>query len=101
MQDSGHGVETILVCVDGPANSIDAVRWVAGRAPALGAEVVAVHALGMLDRLEPDGPLVPTQPHRDEIAEKVRTQWITPLDEAGVTHRCLLHDGNPVEVVLR
>lgn len=100
MPDRGHGVETILVCVDGSANSLDAVRWAAGLAAALDAEVVAVHALGLLDRLEPDGPLVPTQPHRDEIAEQVRTEWSAPLDEAGVTHRCLLHDGNPVDVVL-
>lgn len=101
MRDTGHRVETILVCVDGSADSLDAVRWAAGLAAALRAEVVAVHALGLLDRLEPDGPLVPTQPHREEIAEQVRTEWIAPLDEAGVTHRCLLHDGSPVDVVLR
>lgn len=100
MQDSGHAVHTIIVGVDGSANSIKAVRWTARLAAALGAKVVAVHALGLLDQLEPDGPPVPTQPHREEIAEKVRGEWITPLDQAGVEHRCVLHDGNAVDVVL-
>lgn len=98
--ENGHGVQTILVGVDGSANSLDAVRWTARLASALGAEVVAVHALGLLDQLEPGGPQVPTQPHRDEIAAKVQGDWSAPLDEAGVTHRCLLHDGNPVDVML-
>lgn len=100
MQDTGHGVRTIIVGVDGSANSIDAVRWTAGLAAALDADVVAVHALGLLDQLEPDGPQVPTQPHRDEIAAKARGEWIAPLADAGVSHRCVLHDGNPVDVVL-
>ena len=68
---------------------------------ALGAEVVAVHALGLLDQLEPGGPKVPTQPHREEIAERVGGAWTRPLADAGVTHRAVLHDGNPVDVVLR
>jgi nucleotide-binding universal stress UspA family protein len=100
MQDTGHGVRTIVLGIDGSGNSLDAVRWTTRLATALGAEVVAVHALGLLDQLEPDGPQVPTQPHRDEIAAKARGDWITPLAEAGVPHRCVLHDGNPVDVVL-
>ena len=98
--ENGHGVQTIVVGVDGSANSLDAVRWTARLASALGADVVAVHALGLLDQLEPDGPQVPTQPHRDEIAAKVQGDWTAPLAEAGVSHRCLLHDGNPVDVML-
>ena len=97
---AAHGVHTILVGVDGSENSAEAVRFTAGLAAALGAEVVAVHALGLLDQLEPGGPKVPTQPHRDEIAERVGGAWTRPLADAGVTHRAVLHDGNPVDVVL-
>jgi nucleotide-binding universal stress UspA family protein len=98
---AAHGVHTIVVGVDGSANSAEAVRFTAGLAGALGAEVVAVHALGLLDQLEPDGPRVPTQPHRDEIAEKVRGEWVQALADAGIAHRAVMHDGNPVDVVLQ
>jgi len=98
---AAHGVHRIVVGVDGSQNSAEAVRFTAGLAAALGADVVAVHALGLLDQLEPGGPRVPTQPHRDEIAERVRGEWTRPLAEAGVEHRAVLEDGNPVDVVLR
>jgi nucleotide-binding universal stress UspA family protein len=97
---AAHGVRTIVVGVDGSENSAAAVRFTADLAAALSAEVVAVHALGMLDQLEPGGPRVPTQPHREEIAGKVAGEWSEPLADAGVSHRAVLHDGNPVDVVL-
>jgi nucleotide-binding universal stress UspA family protein len=93
-------VKVIVVGVDGSDDSTAAVRFAAGLGRDLGAEVVAVHALGLLEQLEPDGPLVPTQPHRDEIAAKVEGEWTGPLADAGVAHRVVLHDGNPVDVVL-
>lgn len=98
---AAHGVQTIVAGVDGSANSAEALRFAGRLAGALGAEVVAVHALGLLDQLEPDGPRVPTQPHREEIAAKVHGEWSQPLVDAGVPHRAVLHDGNPVDVVLQ
>lgn len=95
------GLRVIVVGVDGSADSEAAVRFTGALARALGAEVVAVHALGLLDRLEPDGPRVPTQPHREEIAAKVEGEWTAALRDAGVPHRAVLHDGNPVDVVLQ
>lgn len=100
MQDPGHPIGTIVVGLDGSANSHEAVHWAARLAASLGAEVVAVHALGLLDQLEPDGPMVPTQPNREEIAGRAEGPWSEPLAEAGVRHRVVLHDGNPVDVVL-
>lgn len=94
----GHPASTILVGLDGSADSHEAVRWAGAMARSLGAEVVAVHALGLLDKLEPGGPVVPTQPHRDEIAERAEGPWVEPLD--GVEHRVVLQDGSPVDVVL-
>lgn len=100
MQDAGHAVATIVVGLDGSADSHEAVRWAAGLARSLDADVVAVHALGLLDQLEPDGPMVPTQPNRGEIADRAEGPWSEPLAEAGVRHRVVLHDGNPVDVLL-
>lgn len=98
---AAHGIRTIVVGVDGSTNSAEAVRFAAALATTFGAEVVAVHALGLLDQLEPDGPRVPTQPNRDEIAAKVEGEWSRGLEEAGVPHRAVLHDGNAVDVVLQ
>ncbi len=100
MPDAGQGIRTVIVGLDGSADSHQAVCWVADLAGPLGAEVVAVHALGMLDQLEPGGPVVPTQPHRDEIAARAEGPWSAPLSAAGVRHRVVLRDGNPVDVVL-
>ena len=89
-----------MVGLDGSADSHEAVHWAAGVAGPLEAEVVAVHALGLLDQLEPGGPVVPTQPHREEISERAEGTWIEPLSASGVRHRVVLRDGSPVDVVL-
>lgn len=91
-------LDRIVVAVDGSENSLAAVDWAADLAEATGAEVVAVHALGLLERL--DDEAVPAQPHRDEIAELFESTWCVPLDRDGVRCRRVLRDGNPVSVVL-
>jgi nucleotide-binding universal stress UspA family protein len=92
-------LERILVAVDGSDNSLTAVDWAAQLAGATGAEVVAVHALGLLERMDTEDP-VPAQPNRDEIQRRFETTWCAPLDRAGVRSRRLIRDGNPVSVVL-
>jgi nucleotide-binding universal stress UspA family protein len=92
-------LDRILVAVDGSDNSLAAVVWVAGLAAATGAEVVAVHALGLLDRLD-GGEQVPSQANRDEITRRFEDDWCAPLDAAGVRSRRIVRDGNPVSVVL-
>lgn len=92
-------IERILVAVDGSPTSARAVEWTAGLGHMTGAEIIAVHALGLLER-DPDGTLVPAQPHRHEIQERFESTWCEPLRTAGVPHRCLFHDGEPVSVIL-
>lgn len=92
-------LERIIVAVDGSANSVAAVDWAAGLAQATGAEVVAVHALGLLEQVDDDAK-VPTQSHREEIRHHLETTWCEPLERAGVSYRPLLRDGSPVSVVL-
>ncbi|MCP3853659.1 MAG: universal stress protein [Actinomycetia bacterium] len=93
-------VRTIVVGVDGSAASLAAVEWTVGVAQALSARVVAVHALGLLDRLTPDGPKVAAQPHREEINEVFENQWCGPLATSGLDFDRQLIDGNPVSVML-
>lgn len=92
-------IKRVLVAVDGSANSLRAVRWAAELAAAVDAEVLAVHALGLLERTS-DDRLTPSQPHRREVVDELEHGWTVPLQAAGIRHRCLLRDGPPAAVVL-
>jgi nucleotide-binding universal stress UspA family protein len=94
-------VSRIVVGVDGSANSIAAVQWAAELAEGLGAEVIAIHALGLLDHLDPGRAPVSVERHRDEISERFRSVWCRPLDSRKVAFREELVYGPPVEALLR
>lgn len=90
--------ERILVGVDGSAGSLRALRWAAELAGALGAEVVAVHAQGLLERLGDE--VVPSRSHREEIRRRFEAEWCAPLDRPGLRSRSVLRDGPPVAALL-
>ena len=92
-------IDRIVVAVDGSENSLVAVEWAAGLAVLVSAEVVAVHALGLLEPLGSGDP-VPTFPHRDEIQQLFETTWCAALDAAGVPTRRVFRDGPAVSVIL-
>ena len=92
-------LERIVVGVDGSANSLVAVEWAAGMASLVGAEVVAVHAMGLLEQMGSGDP-APSFPQRAEIQQAFEATWCQPLREAGVRFQCLLRDGSAVPVVL-
>lgn len=85
----------IVVGVDGSAGSARAAGWAAALARATGAEVVAVHALGLLTRTAGGAP-ESSQAHRADIAARLAGEWCQPLAAAGVAHRAVVADGNPV-----
>lgn len=88
-------IERILVGVDGSDDSRLALEWAGALASATGAEVVAVHAVGLLEHLRREMP-VPAQSHRDQIRGLFEGKWCAALDAAGVRSRRLLRDGPPV-----
>ena len=75
-----------------------AVAYTAMLASALGAEVVAAHAVGLLSVL--DGETLPSDQVRDRLGAAVET-WAEPLRSAGVAHTTVLEDGPPGLVLLR
>jgi nucleotide-binding universal stress UspA family protein len=95
-------IERILIGVDGSDDSRRALEWAVELAGRLGAEVVAVHALGLLEQLDPGGEPVPTASHRDEIVRVFEQEWCAPLDAGDVVRsRRLVEDGPPAMVLLR
>lgn len=88
----------IVVGVDGSTDSARAVATAATLAAACGAEVVGVHAVGLLHRI--DGEMRPSDQNRDRIAADV-AEWSRPLTEVDLPHRIVVEDGPPGLVLLR
>ncbi|MBK5221784.1 MAG: universal stress protein [Acidimicrobiia bacterium] len=88
----------IVVGVDGSVDAAHAMAWAATLASAVDAEVVAVHAVGLLSVI--DGQVRPSDQVRDALARQV-TEWATPLIDSGARHRIVLEDGPPGLVLLR
>ena len=91
-------IRRVIVGVDGSEHARRATEWAAALAAPIGAEVIAVHALGLLHHT-PSGDLVPADTHRDEIRNELE-EWCAPLRAAGVRYRAELREGNPVTVLL-
>lgn len=74
--------------------------WAVGLAGAFGVEVVAVHAIGLLDsvhdRAERDAAAGSWRDARRDDVER----WCAPLADSPVKHRIEVHDGRPVDVLL-
>jgi nucleotide-binding universal stress UspA family protein len=88
----------IVVGVDGSATSQEALRWAVELGGVLGAEVVAVHALGLLDRWhDPDAS---ARSWRTTLCGLVEHTWCAPLLRAPGAHRVEVRDGHPVDVLL-
>jgi nucleotide-binding universal stress UspA family protein len=88
----------ILVGVDGSTTSQEALRWAIGLGEALGGEVVAIHALGLLDRWrDPDAS---ARSWRRTLCTLVERTWCASLARSRGRHRVEVRDGDPVDVLL-
>jgi nucleotide-binding universal stress UspA family protein len=92
-------INRILAGVDGSDNSRRALMWALLVAERFEAELVAVHAVGLLTDLG-DGPPVPSHSHLDQLRLKFEGDWCAPLRASTVAHRLLLRDGPPVPVLV-
>jgi nucleotide-binding universal stress UspA family protein len=93
-------IDTILLGVDGSLESERAAAFTADLARQLDAEVVVVHAVGLLD-VWPDSDDVshPRNSHV-HVGELLAGPWTEPLTAAGVRYRTMLRDGPPSMVLL-
>src|SRR5918995_3405398 len=88
----------IVVGVDGSDTAQEALRWAVGLGETLGAEVVAVHAVGLLEELHDRE--VSEDSWRAGLRDLVERTWCAPLARARCGHRVELRDGHPVDVIL-
>ena len=93
-------VHRILVGIDGSSDSRRALEWAMLLADRFDAELLAVHAVGLLSRLGEGSP-VPSQSHRDELRQLFESEWCAPLVHQGTNYRTFLEDGPPVLVLLQ
>src|SRR5579862_7348609 len=90
---------TILVAIDGSKDSARALEWAIALARAVHAEIVAVHALGLLAHIGSE-PLRPSEDQREQVHQLFESTWCSPLRDAGLAYRCLLVDGSPVPALM-
>ncbi len=92
-------ISRIVTGVDGSDNSRRALVWAILLAEQFQAELVAVHAVGLLSRLG-EGPPVPSHSHLEELRREFEGDWCAPVHASTAAHRLLLRDGPPVPVLV-
>ena len=93
----------IVVGVDGSASAQRALAWCAEHAPALNAEVIAIHALEIpvyAWRLDVYAPPAYTDADIKRIEETLREQWCKPLADAKVPFEAKVLEGYPANVII-
>jgi nucleotide-binding universal stress UspA family protein len=93
------GIGRIVVGVDGSQNAQRALDWAILLAGRFGAEIVAVHAVGLLTNLGDSAP-VPSHSHLEELRAKFESEWCASLKASDVPHRLECLDGPPVRVLI-
>ncbi len=91
--------QRIVVGVDGSGTSREALRWALSLGEIVGAEVVAVHAVGLLEEVH--DRTAPAGAWRADLRNLVENTWCAPMVRASCAHRVELRDGPPAEVLLR
>ena len=97
----------IVVGIDGSEHSLRAVEWCAAHANALGAEVVAVHAIDIPVIVAPATMSFPipvpqiSAADREDLRDIATREWCAALDKASVPFRVVLADGDPPLVIMQ
>jgi nucleotide-binding universal stress UspA family protein len=94
----------IVVGVDGSEPSNRAIEWCANHAGALGAEVVAVHAIDppvYVPVVRSDVPMRVSPEYRAELSEHITNEWCAPLANANLPYRAVLIDGDAAFAIMQ
>jgi nucleotide-binding universal stress UspA family protein len=94
-------IRRIVVGVEGSESSAAALKWTARLAKALGAQVIAVHAVDV-PAYYPEPYGIPVQfdtEWRAAIQSEFETKWTKPLKAAAIRYRTVLEDGRAASVI--
>ena len=92
-------IDRVLTGVDGSPEAHQALEWAMVIARCCDAEIVVVHAAGLLTHLG-DGPAIPSQSHLAEARDTFEREWCSVLAMSTIPHRLLLRNGPPVLALL-
>jgi nucleotide-binding universal stress UspA family protein len=92
-------VGSVMAGVDASDGARHALEWAISFARAFDAEVLAVHAAGLLTHLD-EGPPTPSQSHLAELRQTFTEAWCSPLLSADVAYRTEMLQGPPVAALL-
>ena len=93
------GAGPVVVGVDGSANAQRALGVAADLARRLDVDLVVLHALGLMTVIE--GRHVPSEGHRDDIEQLLRTEWCRSLQrDRSLRWRAEIVYGSPADVLL-
>lgn len=101
--ETGHetaiGTGPVVVGVDGSTNAQRALTVAADLARRLDADLVVLHALGLMTVIE--GHHVPSEGHRDDIERLLRAEWCRSLHgDPSLRWRAEIVYGSPADVLL-
>jgi nucleotide-binding universal stress UspA family protein len=99
-------IRTILVGLDGSPGSVRALEWAISRATELGAVIIGVHGMNLRrDLAFGPSPEMGVQALDltgvvKQAEQALERDWSAPLVKAGVPHRTLLVEADPVQAIL-
>jgi nucleotide-binding universal stress UspA family protein len=93
-----HPQDRIVVGVDGSPEAREALRWASRLAGLRSAEIVAVHALGLLEEI--DGHLAPAHARRAEVERLMTGEWCGGVRGQGRAVRAVVREGAAVDVLV-
>ena len=92
-------VARIVVGTDGSSNADLAITWASQLAVALGAELLVIHAVGLLTRVHGDAE--PSTALHEELETALTGPWTRAARAAGLQPRMLLEAGPPAMALMR
>ena len=99
---SDRFLQVILVGTDGSPGAMRAMKWAARLATASDASVRAVHVLTYNRELLRDITPDTMTTWRRDLERDLQSQWVTPLSDLGVPHRCVVvEDESPATGLIR
>ena len=92
-------ITKLLVGTDGSQDAVAAVTWAGAAAAQLGAELIVMHAVGLLEHLEGHEEIA--HGVRERVEALLSSDWSEPARALGASVICVTEEGPPVLAIPR